>query len=90
MRGLPWSFAENAGTPVLTLRLPTSGIEKGIQVETCADPQTGDWQTLSEYDFLDGNSNLHRGASGTRRIRFSKPASRFYPIIPKGSDNQQR
>lgn len=87
VRGLPWSFARELGAPVLTLRLPESGLEKAIQVESCADPRTGGWQALSDDDFLDGNSNLDRGDSGNRRILFSGTGSRFYRIVPGSSDN---
>ena len=86
-RGLPWSFVNESGSPVLTLRLPDSGLEKAIQVEACENLRTGDWEALSEDKFLDGNSNLDQGASGTRRIRFSGSASRYYRIVPDNLGN---
>ncbi len=80
--GIPWSFANEHGTLVLSLRLPNDGLQAAIKVEACENPKTDNWLPLTENDFLDGNSSLALGSTGTRRIRFSG-TSRFYRLVPQ-------
>ena len=79
--GFPWGISNGSIRPVITLRLPENGLQKAVRVDVCDDLKTGDWETVSAADFLDGNSNLGEGASGIRRISVSGSANRFCRIV---------
>ncbi|MDQ8186787.1 hypothetical protein [Pelagicoccus sp. SDUM812002] len=86
--GMPWSFATEADSLIVSLQLPAQGLRTGIRVEVSDDLASESWRELGPDDFLDDYSNLDRYANGTRRIRLPDTKSQFYRIVPESTTNE--
>lgn len=74
--------SDQSGKPMVTIELPSSGLNSGLKAQYRASLSEGEWEDLPATNHMNGMDSLDSGESGTVQLSFPEANQGYIRLAP--------